>query len=92
MSINQVIEKIEALKEWQQLRAEAEAQEEALKDELKDFMATENVEEYEAGRYILRWTTVKSNRFDSTAFKKSHLDLYKEFTKLSTSRRFTVSG
>ena len=38
----------------------------------------------------LRWTSVLTNRFDSTAFKKEYNELYKRFTKQISSRRFSI--
>ena len=92
MSINEITAKIESLREWESLASEAAAQVESLKDELKQFMQEQGVEEYEAGTHIIRWTTVLCNRFDSTAFKKVMPDVYKAYTKQITSRRFTISG
>ena len=43
------------------------------------------------GMRIVRYTSVISNRFDSTTFKKLYADLYKDFTKAVSSRRFSVS-
>ena len=43
-------------------------------------------------KYIVRYTNVISNRFDTTSFKKTYGDLYKAFTKQSASRRFTISA
>ena len=34
---------------------------------------------FQAGKFIIRWTPVLSNRFDSTAFKKLYGELYKSF-------------
>ena len=48
-------------------------------------------EELTAGAYILRYTSVVSNRFDSATFKRLYADLYKDFTKPVSSRRFSVS-
>ena len=36
-------------------------------------------------------TSVLSNRFDSTAFKKVMPEIYKAYTKQVSSRRFTIS-
>ena len=91
MSSIEIISKIETLKEWEALAAEAAAEIEALKDSIKKEMDTRGVEELEAGTHIVRWTTVLSNRFDTTSFKREHGDLYKAFTKQSTSRRFSVA-
>ena len=91
MSIIDLTAKIEALREWESVIAEAQAEAEAIKDTIKAEMASREVEELEAGTYIVRWSTVLSNRFDTTAFKREHNDLYKQFTKQSTSRRFTIA-
>ena len=49
------------------------------------------MEELIAGQYIVRWTSVLSNRFNSTAFKKDMPEVYKAYTKQTTSCRFTIS-
>ena len=91
MSKNEMISKIEALREWEALMEEAKAEAEAIRDELKQSMIAADVEEMEAGAYILRYTSIISNRFDTTTFKRLYADLYKDFTKAVSSRRFTVS-
>lgn len=91
MSTHEIMSKIEALKEWESVIAEAQAEAEALKDAIKTEMSLRNVEELEAGQYIVRWTSVLTQRFDSTAFKKVMPDVYKSFTKQVASRRFTIA-
>lgn len=91
MSQNEMISKIEALNEWEALMEEARTEAEAIRDSIKAEMLARGVEEMEAGKFIVRWTPVLSNRFDSTAFKKHYAELYKTFTKSVSSRRFTVS-
>ena len=90
MSTKEIISKIEALAEWEAIIEEAKAEAEALRDSIKAEMLEKNTEELEAGAYIVRWTSVLSHRFDSTAFKKSHGDMYQEFTKQVSSRRFSI--
>ena len=92
MSNTEMIKKIKELKELEELIEEAEAMAEALKEEIKEEMQKQNKEEMEVGTYIVRWTKVLSNRFDSTAFKKVMPDVYKAYVKQVMSRRFTVSG
>ena len=77
MSINEMEMKIAKLQEWEQLLEEAKAEVESLKDEIKAEMLNRNTEELTAGRYIVRWTSVLSNRFDTTTFKKEHAEMYK---------------
>ena len=91
MSTIEITSKIEALKELEALIEEAKAEAEALRDEIKTEMLNRNTEEMEAGQYIVRYTTVLSNRFDSTAFKKVMPDIYKSFTKQVSSRRFSIA-
>ena len=91
MSTHEIMSKIEALKEWESVIAEAQAEAEALRDAIKAEMSLRNVEELEAGQYIVRWTSVLTQRFDSTAFKKVMPDVYKAYTKQVASRRFTIA-
>ncbi len=91
MSINELESKVEALREWENLLDEASKEVEALKDAIKAEMTARGVEEMEAGRYIVRWTSVLSSRFDSTSFKKELPELYGRFVKQTASRRFTIS-
>ena len=91
MSSIEIISKIEALKEWEQLAAEAAAEIESLKDALKKEMDARGIEELEAGQYIARFTTVISNRLDTTAFKRDNSELYQQYLKQTTSRRFSVA-
>ena len=91
MSRNEMITKIEALQEWEAIMEEAKAEAEALRDSIKEQMLEEGTEELEVGTYIIRWTSVLTNRFDTTAFKKEHNELYKEFTKQIASKRFSIA-
>ena len=92
MSRNELIAKIEALNEWEAVIEEAKAEAEAIRDSIKQEMLERETDELTAGQYIVRYTNVISNRFDTTSFKKTYGDLYKAFTKQSASRRFTISA
>lgn len=89
---NELIKKIKEVKELKRLIEEAEEEVKLLENEIKEEMNLRKTEELEVGTYIVRWTTVLSNRFDSTAFKKVMPDVYKVYTKQTTSKRFTISG
>lgn len=91
MSQNELVSKIQQLNEWEELMEEARTEAEALRDAIKAEMLAQNTEELTAGAYIIRWTSVLSNRFDSTAFKREHGDLYRQFTKQVSSRRFSIA-
>ncbi len=92
MSTIEITTKIEALKDLEDLIEEAKAEAEALRDEIKAEMLNRDTEELTAGQYIVRWTSVLSNRFDSTAFKKVMPEVYKAYTKQVSSRRFSISA
>ena len=91
MSTIEITSKIEKLQEWEALIKEAEQEAESLRDEIKMEMLSRNTEELETGRYIVRWTSIVSNRFDTTAFKKEHGEMYKLYTKQTSSKRFTIA-
>lgn len=62
-----------------------------IRNEIKAEMDARELEKMIAGQYIVRYTTVLSNRFDIMAFKKVMPELYKAYTKQVSSRRFTIS-
>ena len=92
MSTIEITTKIEALKDLEALIEEAKAEADSLRDEIKAEMLKRDTEELTAGQFIVRWTSVLSNRFDSTAFKKVMPDVYKAYTKQVASRRFSISA
>ena len=91
MSTIEITSKIEALKDLETLIEEAKAEAETLRDEIKAEMLSRDTEEMEAGQYIVRWTSVLTQRFDTTSFKKVMPEVYKEYTKQIASRRFTIA-
>lgn len=58
---------------------------------IKEEMEARETEELNLGNVIIRFTSVLSNRFDTTAFKKLHQDLYNSFIKQVASRRFSIA-
>ena len=83
---------IESLRTLEELIQEAKAEADVLRDAIKQEMLKRSTEELTAGRYIVRWTSILSNRFDTTSFKKVYGDLYKAFTKQVSSKRFSISA
>ena len=91
MTKNEIVALIETMNNYDELATKAKAKADAIRDALKEEMMERGLEEMEAGTYIVRYTNIISNRFDSTTFKRLYADLYKDFTKQTTSRRFTIS-
>ena len=92
MANNELLNKIEALNEWEALMEEARAEAEAIRDSLKQEMLDRDAEELEVGQYIVRYQVIVTNRFDNSAFKKALPDVYKSFIRQGTSKRFTISA
>lgn len=91
MSKSELISMIEAMNNYDELAAKVKAKADAIREALKEEMIRRDAEELIAGEYILRYTPVISNRFDSANFKRLYAELYKDFTKPVSSRRFSVS-
>ena len=91
MSTIEITTKIEALKELEALIEEAKAEAETLRDEIKAEMTAQGVDEMAVSCFKVRYKEVKTSRFDSTAFKKTHADLYEQYTRQTTSKRFTIA-
>ncbi|MBQ9142615.1 MAG: hypothetical protein IJX63_12660 [Lachnospiraceae bacterium] len=91
MTKAEMVKKIEYLNELESYMDEIKAEADTIRDELKAELAERETEELIAGNYIIRWTSVLSNRFDTTAFKKIYGELYKAYTKQTASRRFSIS-
>lgn len=92
MSTHELTAQIESLRALEELIEEAKAEAETLRDTIKQEMLSRDVEELSAGQYIVRWTSVLTNRFDSTAFKKVMPEVYKAYTKQVISKRFSISA
>ena len=85
--INIRVKKLLELKE--QIK-ELEAAQKALEDEIKaEFTADQ--EEIRTEKYLIRWTKVSTPRLDSSKLKKDLPDIYKLYTKITNSRRFSVA-
>ena len=92
MSKIELLAKIELLNRYEAMMDELKAEADKVRDSIKAEMEAREVEELIAGQYIIRYTAVLSNRFDSTAFKKVLPELYKAYTKQVSSRRFTITA
>ena len=90
MTKAEIIKKIEELQELEAFIEEIKNEAEGIRDSIKAEMLEAGTEELEAGAYIVRWTSVLTNRFDTTAFKKAYGELYKNFTKQISSKRFCI--
>ena len=89
MSINELEAKARELRQLQALIDEAQAEAEALKDQIKAAMG--DAETVQAGEYKITWKPVKSSRIDTAALKKALPDVAQAFTRETITRRFCVA-
>ena len=66
MSKIELLAKIELLNRYEAMMDELKAEADKVRDSIKAEMEAREVEELIAGQYIIRWTSVLSQRFDST--------------------------
>jgi predicted phage-related endonuclease len=91
MGQNELTATIRNLKDLMNMKSELEAEIEAAQDTIKAEMTARNTDEMIVDVFKVRWTKVISNRFDTTAFKTAHKDIYDLFTKATETRRFSIA-
>lgn len=91
MSTSEITSKVRELKELKAMLEEIEAEIATIEDEIKAEMTARNTKEMSVDVYKVRWTKVTSSRFDTSAFKKTHAELYSQYTKQTETRRFSVA-
>ena len=82
------IEKLDAIAAQQKA---LEEQAEKIRNETKADMEEKGVDEISAFGRIARWKEVISSRLDSKALKAALPDVYSQYTRQSSSRRFTTA-
>lgn len=83
-----ITKKVEELMELRKLAEDLQNQMDALTDDIKAFMGTE--ETMLAGSYKVTWKETVSRRVDTTALKKVLGDALDEYTKTIVTRPFKV--
>lgn len=91
MNSNELTSKVRELKELKAMAEEIAAEITTIEDAIKAEMTAREIDEMMIDVYKIRWTRVKSNRFDSTAFRKAMPELAEKFTKTTETRRFSIA-
>ena len=88
MSINETMKELA-----QYLRMQDEIAEtvEGLKDQIKAYMQQNRLETLASDEHKATYKTVTSSRIDTAAFKKAFPSMAEQFTKTTTSQRFTFN-
>jgi len=91
MSSNEMESKIKELRELRRMADEIAAEIETLQDAIKSEMTARNTDTLTGADWKVTWKAVTSKRFDSAAFKKTHSELYEQYSKETTSKRFLIA-
>jgi len=91
MTERRIERRIAKLKELESQIAELEAEADMIRDEIKEDLETKGIEELTTKNHLIRWRSVTTNRLDGKALKKALPDIYNQFLKPSTSKRFTIA-
>ena len=91
MSIDALLVLVEQYKEAAQLIETAQAEQEALKAQIREALAERSTNYLEVGCHKVRLSDFSSTRLDSKAIKVVAPDLYSEYSKTVTGTRLTIS-
>ena len=91
MSANEMTSKVREYKELKAFMEQIASELAALEDDIKAEMTARGTESMDVDVYKVRWTTVNSSRFDTTAFKKAMPELAEQYTRATVSRRFSIA-
>ena len=91
MSSNELDVKVNTLRELRNLASEVKSEINSIEDEIKAEMLAKNTEILTGTTCTVTWKTIITNRFDSAAFKLTHAELYEQYNRATTSRRFVIA-
>lgn len=91
MSQNALITALAELADLEQLKAELDAQIEGVKDQIKAHMTDTEQETLTAGCWAISYKPVTSTRIDTAALRRDLPEVWTEYGKTSTVKRFTVN-
>lgn len=82
------IKKLSVLEEQiVQLKEQADA----IKDELKSDLEEKGLDELQTKNFLIRWKEIISNRLDGKALKVALPEIYSQYCRTTSIRRFTVA-
>ena len=91
MATNEIISKLNELSELRRMADELNAEIEAIQDAIKAHMTEAETDTNTAGAFKVTWKAVTSTRIDTTALRKDLPEIWQEYGKTTTTRRFSVA-
>lgn len=89
MTERQIANRIKKIKEIEAQVNELSKQIEAIKAEIQNEMKEQ--EHITACEFVVNWAKVVTNKLDTQRIKKELPDIYKQYTKPTQSRRFSIT-
>ena len=87
MATNEIITKLNELAELRKMADDLNAEIEAI----QTHMTEAETDTITAGAFKVTWKTVTSTRIDTTALRKDLPEIWQEYGKTTTTRRFNVA-
>ena len=91
MSNNELLSKVEELREYKVMADELADQIAALEGEIKNEMTAQGVDRLTVGGYKVSWIKYSSTRIDSKALKSQEPDIWHRYSVTTEARRFSVA-
>ena len=91
MATNEIISKLNELSELRRMADELNAEIETIQDAIKAHMTEADTDTITAGAFKVTWKAVTSTRIDTTALRKDLPEIWQEYGKTTTTRRFSVA-
>ena len=91
MATNEIITKLTELAELRRMAEELNAEIDAIQDAIKAHMTEVDADTLTAGAFKVTWKPVTSTRIDITALRKDLPEVWQEYGKTTTTRRFNVA-
>ena len=90
MATNELISKLNELTELRKMADDLNAEIEAIQEEIKAHMTEVDTDTITVGAFKVTWKPVISTRIDTTALRKDLPEIWQEYGKTTTTRRFSV--
>ena len=91
MATNELIAKLNALTELRRMVEELNTEIEGVQDAIKAHMTEVDTDTITAGAFRVTWKPVTSTHIDTAALRKELPEVWQEYGKTSTTRRFSVT-
>ena len=91
MTERMIEKRIKKLTELEEQITKLQEQADAIKGELKADLEEKGIDELKTKNFLIRWKEIVNSRLDSKALKAALPDVYNQFVKQTSSRRFTVA-